>query len=40
MRGKNVTRLVYVRDVLWYRVNKTDMVRLVIVRDPTGTEPR
>ena len=32
--------MVYVRDVLWYRVNKTDMVRLAIVRDPTGTEPR
>ncbi len=25
--------------VLWYRVNKTDLVRLVIVRDPDGIEP-
>ena len=28
-----------VRDVLWYAVNKHDLVRLVVVRDPTGAEP-
>src|SRR5680860_1009523 len=27
------------RDMLWYHVNKTDLVRLVIVRDPDGVEP-
>ena len=32
-------RLVCVRDVLWYAVNKTDLLRLVIVRDPGGIEP-
>ncbi len=32
-------RLVHVRDVLWYAVNKTDLDRLVIVRDPDGVEP-
>lgn len=39
VRGATATRLVHTRDVLWYRVNKTDLVRLVIVRDPDGTEP-
>ncbi|MHB8293774.1 MAG: IS701 family transposase [Acidimicrobiales bacterium] len=39
LRGRNIQRLVYVRDVLWYSVNKRDLVRLVIVRDPEGTEP-
>ncbi len=39
VRGTTVTRLVHLRDVLWYRVNKTDLVRLVIVRDPDGIEP-
>lgn len=39
VRGRTATRLVHVRDVLWYRVNKTDLVRLVIVRDPDGIEP-
>jgi len=34
-----VQRLVHVRDVLWYAVNKTDLDRLVIVRDPDGVEP-
>ena len=34
-----MTRLVHVRDVLWYQVNKTDLVRLVIVRDPDRDEP-
>ena len=39
VRGRTVQRLVLVRDVLWYAVNKRDQLRLVIVRDPTGTEP-
>lgn len=39
VRGRTAERLVYVRDVLWYRVNKHDLVRLVIVRDPDGVEP-
>ena len=38
-RGTTITRLVYLRDVLWYRLNPTDLVRLVIVRDPAGREP-
>ena len=38
MRGQSVERLVHVRDVLWYRVNKRDLVRLVVVRDPAGIE--
>lgn len=37
-RGKQITRKVHVRDVLWYRVNKHQLVRLVIVRDPDGVE--
>ena len=39
VRGTTVARLVHTRDVLWYRVNKTDLVRLVIVRDPDRVEP-
>jgi len=39
VRGRAVERLVYVRDVLWYSVNKADVVRLVVVRDPDGIEP-
>ncbi|MCC6436919.1 MAG: transposase [Acidimicrobiales bacterium] len=39
VRGRHVERLVHVRDVLWYRVNKHDVVRLVIVRDPDGVQP-
>lgn len=39
VRGRTVQRLVHVRDVLWYAVNKTDLVRLVVVRDPAGAEP-
>lgn len=39
VRGTPVTRLVHVRDVLWYRVNKTDLVALMIVRDPDGIQP-
>lgn len=39
VRGTTVARLLHTRDVLWYTVNKTDLVRLVIVRDPDGVEP-
>jgi len=39
VRGHTVERLVSVRDVLWYKVNKHRRVRLVIVRDPDGNEP-
>jgi hypothetical protein len=38
-RARTLQRLVLVRDALWYTVNKTDRLRLVIVRDPDGTEP-
>lgn len=39
VRGTTMIKLVHVRDVLWYRVNKTDLMRLVIVRDSEGVEP-
>lgn len=39
LRGRDVERLVLIKDVLWYRVNKDNLVRLVIVRDPEGDEP-
>lgn len=39
IRGTTVTKLIHTRDVLWYKVNKTDLVRLVIVRHPDGLEP-
>jgi hypothetical protein len=39
IRGQSLTRLVHVRDVLWYGVCQTALVRLVIVRDPEGKEP-
>lgn len=39
VRGTTMTRLVHVRRVLWYRVNKTHLVTLLIVRDPDGAEP-
>ncbi len=38
-RGHEVTKLLWSRDVLWYRVCRDAMVRLVVVRDPTGHEP-
>jgi hypothetical protein len=38
-RGRTLQRLVHVRDVLWYTVNKKDLLRLVIVRDPAGIQP-
>ena len=38
-RGRNIDRIVCVRDVLWYGVCRTALVRLVIVRDPHGVEP-
>ena len=37
-RGTPIERLAHVRDVLWYHVKKTGLVRLVIVRDPDGIE--
>ncbi len=39
IRSQLLTRLVHVRDVLWYAVCRTAMVRLIIVRDPEGKEP-
>ena len=39
IRGTTVAKLVHTRDMLWYHVNKTDLVCLVIVRDPDGVEP-
>jgi hypothetical protein len=39
IRGTTVRRLILVRDVLWYTVDKRNLLRLVIVRDPTGTQP-
>src|SRR5674536_361239 len=39
VRGQQVARLVYVRDVLWYGACPKRPVRLVIVRDPDGIEP-
>lgn len=38
-RGRKVTKLIWTKDVLWYRVNPDALVRLVVVRDPTGKEP-
>ncbi len=39
VRGRSAERLVHARDVLWYAVNKHDLVRLVVVRDPEAIEP-
>lgn len=39
VRGHSIERLVCVQDVLWYKINKHGLVRLVIVRDPEGNEP-
>lgn len=39
IRGRTTQRLIHTRHVLWYHVNKHDLVRLVIVRDPNGNEP-
>ena len=38
-RGRRVTKLIWTRDVLWYRVCPDALVRLVVVRDPSGVEP-
>ena len=38
-RGRTVTSLVWSRRVLWYYVDKTRMVTLVVVRDPDGACP-
>lgn len=37
-RGEKKTRLVWTKDVLWYRVSPEALVRLVVVRDPEGIE--
>ena len=39
VRGRPVERLALVRDALWHTVNNTDLVRLVVVRDPTSVDP-
>jgi hypothetical protein len=39
VRGESIERLVHVRDLLWYSVNKRHLVRLVVVRDPNGVQP-
>jgi hypothetical protein len=38
-RGRTVARQLWHRDVLWYHVSPHRLVRLVVVRDPTGTQP-
>ena len=38
-RGTTVTRRVWHRDVLWYRACPRRLVRLIVVRDPTGAQP-
>jgi hypothetical protein len=38
-RGRRETRLIWSRQVLWYRVRPGAMVLLVVVRDPAGIEP-
>lgn len=38
-RGRKLTKLVWSRGVLWYRVCPDALVRLVVVRDPHGHEP-
>ncbi|MDN5861192.1 MAG: transposase, partial [Pseudonocardia sp.] len=38
-RGTTVARRLWHRDVLWYRACPHRLVRLVVVRDPTGVQP-
>jgi hypothetical protein len=38
-RGRTETKLVWSRPVLWHGVRPKTMVRLVVVRDPSGREP-
>lgn len=38
-RGRKLTKLVWSRDVVWYRVCPNALVSLVVVRDPHGHEP-
>lgn len=38
-RGRGATALVWSRRVLWYHVDKTRLVTLVVVRDPEGACP-
>jgi len=38
-RGRAITRKIWSRPVLWYKVSPKAMVLLVVVRDPEGKEP-
>jgi hypothetical protein len=38
-RGRTVARQLWSRQVLWYEVCPRRLVRLVVVRDPTGSQP-
>jgi len=38
-RGRTETRLVWSKEVLWFRVCRQALVRLVVMRDPKGLEP-
>ncbi|MGH9056300.1 MAG: hypothetical protein ACRDYY_10650 [Acidimicrobiales bacterium] len=38
-RGRKATKLIWTKDVLWYRVCPDALIRLVVVRDPGGVEP-
>ena len=38
-RGRTTARRLWHRDVLWYEVSPRRLVRLVVVRDPTGIQP-
>lgn len=39
IRATTTARRLWHRDVLWYRVSPRRLVRLVVVRDPTGVQP-
>jgi hypothetical protein len=39
VRGRAVDKLILTKNVLWYGVNPRELVRLVIVGDPSGIEP-
>ena len=38
-RGRRATKLTWTKDVPWCRVCRDALVRLVVVRDPSGIEP-
>jgi hypothetical protein len=38
-RGRTIARRLWSRDLLWYEVCPRRLVRLVVVRDPTGIQP-